>query len=99
MTKASRADEATLPLNRDDILETPGIAFVLRVTDGPDRGAAFSLDARQPPILVGQGAACVVRLADRQVSRRHVSIEVVSGRVRVTDLGSSNGTFVDRVGI
>ncbi len=33
-------------------------------------------------------------LADLQVSRRHVELRVEGGRVMVSDLGSSNGTFV-----
>jgi class 3 adenylate cyclase len=34
-------------------------------------------------------------LADPQISRRHLSLQQGSGTVRVTDLGSSNGTRVD----
>ncbi len=34
-------------------------------------------------------------LADQQVSRLHLRLELVEGRMVVADLGSSNGTFVD----
>ncbi|MDB4963585.1 MAG: Response regulator of zinc sigma-54-dependent two-component system [Myxococcales bacterium] len=78
----------------------PNGAFVLAVTDGPDAGRTFRLDDSMPPrILIGQSAACDVRLADPQVSRRHAAIELDGERLRVTDLGSTNGTFVDDVAI
>ncbi len=34
-------------------------------------------------------------LADQRVSRLHLRLELVEGRMVVADLGSSNGTFVD----
>jgi pSer/pThr/pTyr-binding forkhead associated (FHA) protein len=34
-------------------------------------------------------------VADGEVSRRHCRLEVVGGQVQVSDLGSSNGTFVN----
>jgi two-component system, NtrC family, response regulator HydG len=40
-----------------------------------------------------------LKLSDREVSRRHAALEVVSGGIRITDLGSTNGTFVDRIRI
>jgi DNA-binding NtrC family response regulator len=43
---------------------------------------------------------CALRLNDRQVSRRHLALEIVSGQLRLTDLQSTNGTRVNglRVG-
>jgi DNA-binding NtrC family response regulator len=91
--------EETVEQRRDDLFEPPPNAFVLRVTAGVDRGVAFQFDGGQPPVLAGQSPACAVRLGDREVSRRHASFEVAGGRVRVTDLGSTNGTFVDGVAV
>ena len=74
--------------------------FALTVTQGPDKGAVFPLDASHPSrTLVGQGTSCDVRLTDREVSRRHLSLERSGPSLRATDLGSMNGTFVDRVKI
>ncbi len=73
--------------------------FVLRVTSGPDLGSSFVVRGAEPPVLVGQSSTCVVRLRDRLVSRRHASLEVSGDVLRVVDLSSSNGTFVDRVAI
>ena len=72
--------------------------FTLSITEGPDRGKQLSFDASAPSrILVGQSPACELQLTDREVSRRHVALEIVPGGIRVTDLGSTNGTYVDRV--
>jgi hypothetical protein len=48
-------------------------------------------------VLAGTSPACELRLTDRQVSRRHVAFELTGARLRVTDLGSTNGTFVQGV--
>ncbi len=74
--------------------------FVLTVVEGPDQGSVFRCDeASPPPILLGQSEVCSIRLSDRSVSRRHAALEVTVGKLRVTDLGSSNGTFVQGVAV
>jgi two-component system response regulator HydG len=74
--------------------------FVLTVVKGPDQGQTIALDGSQPSrLLLGQGPACDVRLTDRTVSRRHVALDVDGGRVRVSDLGSKNGTKINGVKI
>lgn len=76
------------------------VGFSLQVTSGTDRGRTFELDAAAPGrVLVGTGPACTIRLEDSLVSRRHCALEVRGGLLVVTDLGSTNGTMVDRVKI
>jgi two-component system response regulator HydG len=73
-------------------------AFVLDVVDGPDKGARFAFDSTRPTgVLVGQSAACDLRLTDRQVSRRHASLDATDKGLRLADLDSTNGTFVSGV--
>ncbi len=70
-------------------------AFVLEVTEGPDKGVRFAFDSSRPSsVLVGQSAACDVRLTDRQVSRRHLAIDFTEKGLRLCDLDSTNGTQV-----
>ena len=72
--------------------------FQLVVTSGPDKGKSFTLDPDAPlRSLIGQSPTCVVRLTDKAVSRRHAALERVGAVLRITDLDSTNGTFVDRV--
>ncbi len=46
------------------------------------------------PLVVGRECDGLL-LADPQVSRRHLSLDVAEGRVVVTDLGSTNGSTID----
>ena len=69
-------------------------SFEIVVVDGPGAGAHAMLDAVAGKILVGTGPACELRLQDQTVSRRHASIELTNLGVLVTDLGSTNGTFL-----
>jgi two-component system, NtrC family, response regulator HydG len=75
-------------------------AYDLIVIEGPDRGLTVRLDASLPPrILVGQSPSCNVRLTDGRVSRRHLALDMTKGHLRLTDLGSTNGTTVNGVGV
>jgi class 3 adenylate cyclase len=46
------------------------------------------------PLVVGRECEGLV-LADAQVSRRHLELRADGGRVVATDLGSTNGSFID----
>src|SRR5262249_14411193 len=66
----------------------------------PDKGQAFTIDGTLPSrLLVGQSPACTFRLTDRSVSRRHASLDIVGACLRVTDLESKNGTFINGVAV
>ena len=45
--------------------------------------------------VLGRAAECDVVLPESSVSRRHAELEYATGRVRVRDLGSHNGTMVN----
>jgi transcriptional regulator with GAF, ATPase, and Fis domain len=73
-------------------------AFVLTVTGGADKGKKFTVDGSQPSrVLLGQSPVCDLKLADPEASRRHAALEIVGAELRLTDLDSTNGTFVDLV--
>jgi DNA-binding NtrC family response regulator len=68
---------------------------VVTVLEGPDAGKRFELDdVVTQRVLIGQSPVCAVCLTDRAVSRRHAALEGDRGSVRLIDLDSSNGTFV-----
>jgi DNA-binding NtrC family response regulator len=72
--------------------------YVIEVIEGADTGKQAVVDLTRPsPLLVGQGASCDLRLADRQASRRHASFDVSGLLLRLTDLDSTNGTFVNGI--
>jgi two-component system, NtrC family, response regulator HydG len=93
------SDELTTLLSaRFDPTPASSDRFVLTVVDGAEKDRAFVVEGSAPGrVLVGSGPACEIRLGDREVSRRHAALDVVGARLRIVDLGSSNGTYVDGV--
>jgi serine/threonine protein kinase len=68
---------------------------VLQVVSGPIEGLEFVFD-RHETFLFGRGEDCHARISgDPLVSRHHFLLEVVPPRVRIRDLGSRNGTYVN----
>jgi DNA-binding NtrC family response regulator len=65
----------------------------LVVVAGPDRGRQVQIG--RGLFVVGKAEGCALVLSDPLVSRRHLEIEVNDTRVRVRDLGSSNGSFFE----
>ncbi len=57
------------------------------------RGARYVI--RQGETLVGRGDECTLQVDDVAVSRQHVMVRRMGDIVTLTDLGSSNGTFVN----
>ena len=56
-----------------------------------ERGA-FEISGRH---VIGRDAGCDFTVASDSVSRRHARLELREGRLLLTDLGSTNGTFVN----
>lgn len=85
---------------RDLVADLPHGTFIITVENGPDGGKELELDGSAPSrLLVGKSSACDLRLDDPEISRRHCALELVGTRLRVVDLGSTNGTFADHVAL
>lgn len=63
---------------------------------GLKRGAEFPIAGT---MLLGRDARAGIVIPAASVSTRHASIERVTGGWKVSDLGSTNGTFVDGRGV
>ncbi len=72
----------------------PMPALDLVVVAGPDRGARASV---RQSLRIGTAEGNDLRLSDATVSRLHASLATTAEGVRLRDLGSTNGTFVDGV--
>ncbi|MBQ2621392.1 MAG: FHA domain-containing protein [Thermoguttaceae bacterium] len=68
------------------------------VIEGPDRGRRFELLPNRVE-TIGREEGATVQLHDTEVSRKHARIIYDSGRYLITDLNSSNGTYVNQVRI
>ena len=101
ITEGQGAGEITGPLAISDqeadsgswtgpAIEGPTLA----VRSGGPQGAAYRLDAGS--VAIGREPECEVFLDDVTVSRRHAAIDMTRGSPVLTDLGSLNGTYVNR---
>jgi pSer/pThr/pTyr-binding forkhead associated (FHA) protein len=58
------------------------------------RGTAYVLSGGR--VVVGRGVGCELHLDDATVSRTHAALERCGSETLVTDLGSANGTTINR---
>lgn len=65
------------------------------VLEGPDRGTTF--EGAQDEIRIGGAEDADLCLRDPSVSRRHATLRLTPEGIRITDLGSTNGTFMGDV--
>lgn len=86
---SSAAAEAAATLDRGSAL--------LVVKRGPNVGAKFVLN--QPVMNAGRHPASDIFLDDITVSRRHAEFRSENGEFRVVDLGSLNGTYLNRAAV
>jgi pSer/pThr/pTyr-binding forkhead associated (FHA) protein len=99
-------DDATITLHPTDegeatedhpdvtLVEVPHGAGVLVVTRGPNIGARYLLG--ENVVRAGRHPESDIFLDDITVSRRHVEITPAAGGYSVRDVGSLNGTYVNR---
>lgn len=71
----------------------PGGAYLL-ATKGNDAGKTFPLGLK-PAVILGRGVATDITIWDIRASRAHARIDAREGRFILSDLASSNGTFVN----
>ena len=59
------------------------------------RQANHKVIVLKPETLIGRSAECNLRIASKEISRKHCRILITDDTVSVRDLGSANGTFVN----
>ena len=85
------AAEDPLTVTLGDLPDGLGMLIVKR---GPNAGSKFVLDS--PVTAAGRHPASDIFLDDITVSRRHAEFRREGGAYRVVDVGSLNGTYVNR---
>ena len=71
----------------------PGVGMLV-VTRGPNSGSRYALD--DDLVTAGRHPDSVIFLDDITVSRRHAEVRRVADGYQVTDVGSLNGTYLNR---
>jgi pSer/pThr/pTyr-binding forkhead associated (FHA) protein len=74
--------------------ELPSGSALLVVKRGPNVGSRFLLD--EPVTCAGRDPGSDIFLDDVTVSRQHAQFRLENGEFRVVDVGSLNGTYVNR---
>jgi len=77
-----------------DVDELPAGMGMLVVTRGPNSGSRFALE--HDVTTAGRHPESTIFLDDITVSRRHAEIHRSSDGYRVVDVGSLNGTYLNR---
>ena len=63
------------------------------IINGAEAGKAFELS--EPEVLIGRQTGAQIQLEGQKVSRRHARVVRQGGDLRLEDLGSANGTFLN----
>lgn len=79
----------------DDSSPTDGAARSLLVRVYPLNGFEAPIELSREPRLIGREPQCSLQLADESVSRRHAMLAFDGTNHILTDLGSTNGTYVN----
>jgi DNA-binding NtrC family response regulator len=87
------SDELTRTLVTAASVEIPSAKLVVRDPSGAEQSLVLGLDER----VVGSDPGADLVATDPAVSRRHFGVRMTEHGVRVRDLGSKNGLYVDRV--
>ncbi|MBL8741954.1 MAG: FHA domain-containing protein, partial [Myxococcales bacterium] len=87
--------EGTLTDIRANVVELPNLRVVLT----PAKGKKIEAPIGVSPLVIGSDPDCDVLVTDPRVSRKHCEIRREGRAVIIKDLGSKNGTFIDRVPI
>jgi predicted Zn finger-like uncharacterized protein len=83
---------AALAGQYDDLTLPAASEVVLTVLTGPATGLVYHLI--KPRVILGRAGADVV-IEDSEISRQHCAIEVKNTIIRLKDLDSTNGTFLE----
>jgi len=67
-----------------------------RLVVNPGSPSAWEIELKPGPNTIGRGFANDFKIGDPSVSSSHCQILIDSGNVIIKDLGSTNGTFVNR---
>ncbi|MBV2169742.1 MAG: FHA domain-containing protein, partial [Bdellovibrio sp.] len=71
--------------------------WALRVLTGPQAGQMIEL--KMGKNLIGRAPQCDIKLVSPGVSKEHTEIAVYKDKIVITDLRSSNGTYLNGIRI
>lgn len=67
--------------------------WFLVLTKGSQKGQRYPINQSSS---AGRSSECDIHLNDSRISRKHVHLDVIGGSLRITDMNSANGTFINQ---
>src|SRR4051812_25758816 len=89
-TTVLQGDQETLKKELAKAKEQEACLIIIR---GTPQGHRFFIT--QDEMTIGRDPSADISVSDQSVSRKHARVAREDGKVRLTDLGSSNGTLVN----
>jgi two-component system cell cycle response regulator len=89
-TTVLQNDQSTLNAELQKAKEQEACIIIIR---GTPQGHRFFLT--QLEMTIGRDPTADISVSDQGISRKHAKLTKEEGKVRLTDLGSSNGTFIN----
>lgn len=66
--------------------------WFLEATNGSHKGQRYKL---KKSTLFGRSEHCDVQLQDEKISRQHARLDIIGGALKITDMGSANGCYIN----
>lgn len=83
--------QATKIIPKEEILKS--LEVIEHIIEQPDKKKVFKLI--KPVTIIGRSKVSDISLNDPSISRKHVELVKENDRIRLVDLGSTNGTMVN----
>lgn len=90
---AEAAEGKTLVLTGNALAEMGIGGWSIVADSGPDKGRVVGIKDK---ITVGRALDCDLCILEPGLSRNHAEIEIVGDELIIRDLGSANGTFINK---
>jgi hypothetical protein len=90
-------NDKTIMPGRMEGFSPPRMELAVRIVQTPDASQKQQklLKAADVPFVIGRGSTADLRVTgDKEISREHVQLMIQGNTVTITDLNSSNGTFI-----
>ena len=78
---------------QETVVSQPQQTAALSVEEGSQAGTTFPLT--EEAVIIGREPGVDIKLEDEESSRRHAEVSWEVGQFIITDIGSTNGTFVN----
>lgn len=74
------------------VLDSNADKWFIEAINGIHKGKRYKL---KKSTLFGRSEQCDVQLQDDKISRQHARLDIIGGALKITDMGSANGSYIN----